>query len=345
MACRFRIELDNAKFCDLENVDPSKTTVLKLKELIQDKEGIDPKSFGLIYGGVELTDGKLLSEYDVGGTRNAIMMSAIFRWKGGAKNDKLRDPDVTHPKLKLSDKADCLSLGAEDEPTVEITICGCVYAPSSLHSWADDQLRGKIEFKQLECPNCKAKKKSVILSFDLVACGCGWNEEEYNKYYQLFKRKQLNSKEYKNCPFCYAIVHRKPNDQDKGNRTHCGNPKCISSQDWCWKCCEPWKSGDMKVCGNLNCLKTIDDKNFNLKNCPTKKFGWGDNMETVVPIFRACINDKCNQVFQHSAACNHMTCPLCNTQWCFICLQKWPCPKMYTKHKEEEIAARQVLKQ
>jgi len=161
--------------------------------------------------------------------------------------------------------------GEEGEQCIEITICGCIYAPSSLHKWADGELRGKLEFKQLECPNCKSKKKNVNLSFDIVACACGWSEEEYNTYYQLFKRKQLNPKEYKNCPFCYGIVHRPPNDQDKINRTRCGNPKCVSSQDWCWKCCEPWQSSDMKICGNINCSKTIDDKNFNLKSCLTKK--------------------------------------------------------------------------
>lgn len=114
--------------------------------MIQDKEGLDPATYSLIYGGAELNDDKLLSEYDVGGTRHPILMSAVFKWKGGAKNEKLRNPDVTHPKIKYSDGEDCLMCGNEDEQCIEITICGCIYAPSSLHSWADDQLRGKVEF-------------------------------------------------------------------------------------------------------------------------------------------------------------------------------------------------------
>jgi len=180
------------------------------------------------------------------------------------------------------------------------------------------------------------------LSFDLVACACGWNEEEYNLYYQLFKRKQLDPKLYKNCPFCYVIVHRPADVKNATKRSRCGNKKCVCVQDWCWECREPWKA---ETCGKNNCTNPVMEKNLNLKNCPTKKFGWGDNVDTVVPTFRACINPECQQIYQHSGACNHMTCPLCKTQFCFICLQKWPCPKKYSKHNDADIAERQVLKQ
>jgi len=215
--------------------------------------------------------------------------------------------------------------------------CGCVYAPSSLHNWAQEELKEKSMFKQFECPNCKGTVPIIITlwSFDLVACACGWNEQEYNTYYQLFKRKQLDHKQNKSCPFCYAIVF-KPEDNDQ-IRVHCGNKNCLVNDDWCWKCGEKWKSNESTICGNYSCAQTIPEKNLNLKSCPTKRFTYG-GIDCDVPIYRACI--QCNQVIEHDTDCNNMGCPRCQTHFCFICLQKWPCEEQYEKH---DAAPRQIL--
>lgn len=286
MTSRLKIELDNSRVCDLSNIDTSKTKIRKVKELVQDKEGIAPDTYTLIFGGATLNDDKLLSDYDIGGSRLATTITAVFRRRGGSANDKYRNPDITHPKIKFKQGSDCLGMGEDDEPTIEITTCGCIYAPSSLHSWADDELRGKLQFKQFECPNCKSKNKCVPLSFDIIACACGWTQNEYDNYYKLFKRKQLNPKEYKSCPFCYALVHRPENDTDTSNRSRCSNPKCISAQDWCWKCSEPWKTDGMVICGNPNCKKSLAEKNLSLKSCQLKRFQWGE-IDCQVPMYRA----------------------------------------------------------
>jgi len=188
----------------------------------------------------------------------------------------------------------------------------------------------------LNVQHVKRKKKKTTFSFDLVACACGWSEQESDSYYKLFRRKQLDAKKYKSCPFCYSIVF-KPED-NKDMRIHCGNKDCLIAQDWCWKCAEPWRTNGYLICGNYACKNTLAEKNLSLATCQEKRFQYG-SIDCKVPIFRACI--ACEQVIEHTQDCNHMTC-ICGEQFCIICLQKWPCPKKYEKH---DPAPRQVLKQ
>jgi len=59
----------------------------------------------------------------------------------------------------------------------------------------------------------------------------------------------------------------------------------------------------------------IDPRIKILNNCGTKPIG------TVldVPKTRCCVT--CGFPIEHSAACKHMACTLCNTDFCFVCLK------------------------
>ena len=100
------------------------------------------------------------------------------------------------------------------------------------------------------------------------------------------------------------------------NRVVC--PAC-KINDFCYMCLQSWKSLGMKHCGNEEC-KFLSDY---LTNSPwnrkfTLKDPQGKIQDYMTPQYRAC--PHCYLIIQHRAACKHMTCRSCATQFCWVCL-------------------------
>ena len=83
--------------------------------------------------------------------------------------------------------------------------------------------------------------------------------------------------------------------------------------EFCWTCMKQWTAGRTN-CDNKDCGSTSHIKHM-LENCPTKSI----YSATSVPIYRLC--PKCSTFIEHKEKCKHMRCPMCATNFCFVCLK------------------------
>jgi len=358
MTSKFKVDIGNGKYSIIEGVDCTKETLKDLKERIHNKEGIELAKIDLLSGGISLSDdNKLLSEYDMGGSKFPILVTLAFKTRGGALQGETYDennshnknifsnfvptPDFSHPKLKPTKEPCCLGMnGEEDEDNVKFS-CGCVFSASALYGWANGQLKEETGFTKFNCPNGNCKGNHPEWSFSLVACAIGWNEAISEHYYAYYTKKQLDPKKYKQCPFCHSITLKDSND--KLLRRRCTNKFCPGKQDWCWDCIEPWISNNNNDCGNEAC--SIPRLNKILKECQEKKYVYPKNsvspsVDMMLPEYRACINDKCRALICQPQQCNQITCDACKTNFCFICLKVWSCNE---GRKNHEAHPRQVF--
>ena len=87
---------------------------------------------------------------------------------------------------------------------------------------------------------------------------------------------------------------------------------------FCWYCLRKWNNpGNYMVCGNQDCKRIEIEQ---LRTSPKKDFRDRKDKVISVPIFRACPN--CFTVIEHKEGCNEMTCKICKTAFCFICLSR-----------------------
>ena len=99
--------------------------------------------------------------------------------------------------------------------------------------------------------------------------------------------------------------------------------------EFCWYCGQQWKGGNGKSCGNSNCQGPADSLRI-LATCKTKEIA----SVSGVPDTRAC--PRCGVLISHTDYCKHMTCKMCDCNFCFVCLVQqdstgnWPCGGPYS---------------
>jgi len=242
---------------------------------------------------------------------------ALVRLNGGAFHNS--QGHKIDKSVQMTEEECILSLDDED-PTMKLP-CGHAIAPNSLAEYVKRQIAdGK---SKLRCPTCtKEWKVSIIKNMGLT------DEEIKSMEVGLSKNYFMSADSgHKKCPWCGLCIE-KYND---GIRIKC--PMC--KKEFCWKCMEQWKApgSGYRECGNVNCGKSIDFINV-LLNCENTKMEYSG---MIVPSVRACIG--CGEGISHKEGCKHMTCIKCKTQFCFVCLKKWPCGSYKAKCK---IAPRQA---
>jgi hypothetical protein len=191
-----------------------------------------------------------------------------------------------------------ICMGEIDDPII-IPNCNHKFC----HDCFLDYLINKINTNDIEtisCPNylCNNKKLEENFFLNLLS-------EEILFKYQTFKsQNQIRKSPNKiSCPFCnsYAeIEKKKKNDNNSNNLSDSmislpkQNVLCIENKHEFCSCGRPLHSG-----------KCTDDsikeymKSKNIKKCP-----------------------KCLAFIKKDSGCNHMTCPICHYEFCWLCLKE-----------------------
>ena len=140
---------------------------------------------------------------------------------------------------------------------------------------------GKISCMQFKCPH----------QFDDEFIISHLNQDQIliNKYKKFKLRNELYSNE--NIKFC-PIKECESYAKKEGDNNYV---TCLEGHKFCFKCSKPWH-------GNKKCQDEID-KDF-------KK--WKRNK-----IVKKC--PKCKFWTEKNSGCNHMTCPECKYEWCWLC--------------------------
>lgn len=154
--------------------------------------------------------------------------------------------------------------------------------------------RGKV--LHIICMNVKCTQELTEKDVLLLFGGQGSKEdnETYEKY-QKFLKRRLNeaSGNQKQCPIRDC--------EGYGSKDKEGNKyiKCENGHKFCYECLKPWH-------GSASCEEIID-KDF---------FKWKKRK-----VIKKCPN--CFFWTEKNEGCNHMTCPSCHFQWCWICTKKY----------------------
>jgi len=128
----------------------------------------------------------------------------------------------------------------------------------------------------------------------------------------------------KPCPNCKELCIRPPELHNK--RIRCTS--CYGT-NFCFSCGKPWKSNGLQLCGNNDCsdnqllevLKYYDQEDQKVTISGISK----------VPKIRLC--PSCFNIIEWMQQCKHMICtnPQCKYEFCFACLEKYPCKECKVK--------------
>ena len=292
-------------------------TVKDLFETVAKQQDMNPADLRLSYGGKPLDRDSTQTLEDINLEPNSNLV-ALVRVSGGAWNVQGRR---IGKNIKIAyDEEDIITLDDEN-PTMKLP-CGHAIAPDSLAEFIKTEV-GKSKKTELKCPVCfKEWKLSILKDMGLT------RQETLDMEIGLSKNYIMqDGTDSKECPWCSLCIEKK----DSGIRVRC--PMC--KKDFCWDCLESWKApgSGYRECGNPNCGKTLEFINL-LLNCPETTMEYSG---LVVPDIRACIG--CGEGINHKSGCKHMTCLKCKTEFCFVCLKKWPCSRYDEKC---EVAPRQA---
>jgi hypothetical protein len=125
------------------------------------------------------------------------------------------------------------------------------------------------------------------------------DEKLINKYKRFLKKSELyKEKNVKFCPVKNCDSYARKEGENK-------YVTCQEGHKFCFECFKPWH-GDKKC-------QDIMDKDFSL---------WGNKKN-----LKRC--PKCKFYTEKNSGCNHMTCPECKYEWCWLCRRK--CEKGHFK--------------
>lgn len=119
----------------------------------------------------------------------------------------------------------------------------------------------------------------------------------------------------KQCPQCMSFGV--PADKGK-KRVACG----YCGLQFCWRCLHAWKSANTRDCHCGQCVGACgrhDQALRILREAPPAAHLIAYCKVGGVPSARAC--PGCGTVTEHAGGCKHMTCHICSTEYCFICLK------------------------
>ena len=154
-----------------------------------------------------------------------------------------------------------------------------------------DYLKEAIENGKVNMISCPDQDCQVEFPESQIRDLC--SVELYEKFTKFKKNIEVNiSKDHRWCPErnCGRVIE---------NRS--GNPHatCVCGFEMCFKCGQEWHPG-------ISCKKHFEKLHV----------GWSKDRK-----IQKC--PKCNVRIEKAEGCNHMTCSLCNYEWCWICGMKY----------------------
>ena len=203
------------------------------------------------------------------------------------KNIKIKNNNLNINRQKI-----CQICSEVFIPNNENTVIQCGH--SFCNSCWYDFFSVKIQENQLTSIKCLDYKCKVKLNDKFIIHLLKHNYELIKKYHRYkLEYEILNNPNKKICPFpnCDSYLELK-------------NPKikdvtCSNYHTFCFLCLK--KPHGKLACNQEwdNSIREFAKKNF-LKKCP-----------------------NCNIVSEKNSGCNHMTCPKCKYQWCWLCNGKY----------------------
>ena len=298
--------------------------VSEIKEKLKDKTGLRPDEQRLLYGGKELQDDVLLSDY---GVQDNSVIFLVLRLPGGASQRK------PHPSLPRSKEECCMTYDTGESLKMP---CGHAMSPEGLIEYCRSELEeGKQEVK---CPVYGCEQ---VWPLDVLKkYSCADQLETWFMEMKLSSNVCVKSPTIVECPQCKSLCEPRDPSRIDVQCSLCARKG--KTTVFCYKCLHTckWKGRDSKyVCENPDCPSNGQTKTLNiLQETPEATV-----IKVRCPSIRAC--PVCGTLIEHTEACKHMTCRNCGSKFCFLCLKVkpknagWPCGYAYTQC---EVAPRQT---
>jgi len=302
--------------------------VADLKQKISDFEGLPIDTFTLVFMGQNLTDKSesLLSEFNL---RNGSVVNCLVRARGGSTNfftDKTNNFEFTAQALLQNKTIDVNCLDKyedEDVPRIKMNCGHAVSAPKLMQ-----YIKSKLSAHQVKI-RCPCITNNGV--FDKDRCSEFWD------FSYIFKKVALTNEQITlieeklnanymfltgviNCKVCNTYLIRISKDNIRVICPICTKIKKKVTYEFCYHCLTEWNGN---TCANPECLGK-DPRIKIVNTCGFKTIG----IVQRVPKIRCCVT--CGFPIEHSDACKHMTCEICNSEFCFVCLKpkrngQWQC--------------------
>jgi len=301
--------------------------IADLKQKIADFEGLPIDSFTLVFMGQNLTDksDSLLSEFNL---RNGSVVNCLVRARGGSTTfftDQTNNFTFTAKALLQYKTTDdnCLDkYEDEDVPRIKMNCGHAVSAPTLMK-----YIKNKLSSHQIKI-RCPYITNNGV--YDKDRCTGFWD------FFYIFKTVALTNEQITlieeklnsnymfltgviNCKVCNTYLIRIAGDNIRVICPICTKIK-KTAYEFCYHCLTEWSGS---TCVNPEC-QGKDPRIKIINNCGSKTIGTVQN----VPKIRCCVT--CGFPIEHSADCKHMTCGICNSEFCFVCLKpkingQWQC--------------------
>lgn len=289
--------------------------------MVEAKTGIEVEYQRLIYTSKNMEDDKTLADYEA--LRNGSNIFLVMRLPGGS------DRKINASLPRSSENCMITMENTAENGIVVLKMpCGHSISPDGLmdYSWAEVSTNKKSEIK---CPLCAS-----VWEFAVIKKYGGATVTELDQLeLGISKNFCTQSSDINECPKCQSYCMRQNTDVSSVMCLICSR-KAGSNWHFCWYCLREWKKPlSSSTCGNANCNDA--EKLAQLRDCDKVRVEF---IKTSIFKLRAC--PKCGTIIELAGGCKHMTCKVCQVEFCFVCLRRrtqggsWSCGSYNTKCAE-----------
>lgn len=299
-----------------------KVKIQTLQDLVSEKTGIPNNEQYLIYGGKKLEEQKTLGDYPTLGHGATVFLVMRLPGGGGLFSSRRHSYTVEERCCTVEERwtriaVDSPGVEKTDEPCMLSLVEGVAVKMPCGHpispEWLMDYCWNEIKFKKYEirCPLCATEWPIDVLR----RCG-GADENELHFLEEGLSKNYCESpdNEITTCPRCKSYCTRKNSEIYSMQCRICSRER--NTYRFCFKCKREWSNGgDEYSCGNSQCTTNEKDRKEILKNCPEKEILQG----VFCPDTREC--PVCQTLIKHGGKCKKVSCRVCKTSFCFVCLR------------------------
>lgn len=213
--------------------------------------------------------------------------------------------------------AECMIMGEEGD-NVQMP-CGHTISPVALFLHCRSEICAS---KKTEVRCCKCEE---VWDMDMIRKYGGLSQKEFYLFQSWISQNFIMKDQLlSQCPGCQSICERY-NPTDRCVSCRICTKKYGQTYNFCWDCKKKWiGSLQNKRCGNDKC--ETEEQLELLQNCPQTEIAYLNGF--MAPSTRAC--PGCGTMIEHAGRCKHITCKVCKTAFCFVCLRlcikgSWSC--------------------